>query len=350
MARPKIGTRRRNVIFLLCAFCITRLHLIGTFSSPRNANGDFLIAIAQTNVPLTAAKALQMPPQNFRIVKGADQLVTSSSTVVTGYFYTASKHSSDEYTRWMTNMLSTLDPVVVFTETILVDKILSLRQHALNATVIIETTLQDLPISKIRSERFNSSQLFWQNELDIDPEKRIHKSYQLFWIWLSKSWWVMTAIQYNFFSSNFYMYADIGCYRNGRYNGKRIVQHETVVPEGATLWAAHQTVRQPPTQLWHEKLRAGQFFYHSGSQGAGTAVAWKNYHRVFSETIDAFIERKWFIGEDQMLLQSACQVAPTLCAYAPGNRIGDNNYFAVRHVLHYGTDVELIRLNATADK
>ncbi|GKY94277.1 hypothetical protein MPSEU_000393500 [Mayamaea pseudoterrestris] len=345
MTLPKIGTGRNNVILLLCALCMTLLYCMGTFSS---ANGDFLKTIAQKDVRLTAAKALQMPPQNFRIIKGADQLVTSSSTVVTGYFYTASKHSTDEYTKWMTNMLSTLDPVVVFTETVLVDKVLLLRQHALNATVIIETTLQDLPISKIRSDRFNSSQLFWQNELDVDPEKHIHKSYQLFWIWLSKSWWVNTAIQYNFFSSNFYMYTDIGCYRDGHYNGERIVQHEDVVPEGATLWAAHQTVRQPPTRLWHEKLGADQFFYHSGSQGAGTSAAWKNYHRVFSETIDAFIERGWFIGEDQMLLQSACQLEPMLCAYAPGNQIDDINYFAVRHVLHYGTDVELIRLNATA--
>jgi hypothetical protein len=298
-----------------------------------------------TPTPTSAAQALLLPPLTFRIIRFADNLIFSPSTVVTGYFTTDSKFSSEKYIAWMANMLSTLDPMVVFTEATLVTTIHKYRRHALNATIIVQMSLQDLPIALVRSERFPSSESFWQNQLDVDPEKRIHRSYRLFWIWLSKTWFVNQAIQFNFFRSDFYMYSDIGCYRNARYNDKKIVHHMELVPPGATLWMAHHDIDPPPTLLWNKKLDRVErrHFYHSGSQGAGSVKAWIDYHRAFSETLDAFIERDMFVGEDQTVLQSACLIQPTLCAYVQRKQVGDNHYFGLRFVMHFGGEYDFWR-------
>jgi hypothetical protein len=291
--------------------------------------------------PLTAVQALEQPlRRTFRIHTFADTLIVSPSTVVTCYFRLNSKHTSSNYNAWIPNMLSTLDAMVVFTEPALVDTIRSLRQHALNATVVVSMRLEDLPIAQLCAAQYPSPSLFWQHQLDIDPERLVHKSYRLFWIWLSKTWFVIQATRHNFFQSDFFMYSDIGCYRNRKYYGKRIVQHPELVPEGTILWMAHHPIVPSPSLLWNQKLNPAQqqYFYHSGSQGAGSLQAWRGYHTVFAETVDAFIEHNnmMFVGEDQVVLQSACRRAPHLCAYAPMNQVYDHRYFGLRRVLHYG--------------
>jgi hypothetical protein len=164
--------------------------------------------------PLTAVQALAEPLRTFRVHTFADPLIESPSTVVTGYFRTSSKHSSSDYNTWIPNMLSTLDAMVVFTDPTFVDTVRSLRQHALNATVVISMSLEDLPIAQLCTAQYSPPALFWQHQLDIDPERHLHKSYQLFWIWLSKTWFMNEATRHNFFQSDFFMYSDIGCYRD----------------------------------------------------------------------------------------------------------------------------------------
>ena len=256
-------------------------------------------------------------------------LASGPNTVVTAYFRVKSKYDATKYDAWMSNMLSIQDPIVVFTQSDMVDKVKQFRQHAKNRTVIVESRYQDLPLSLLGSD-------FWQHQLDIDPEKRIHQSYELFWIWLSKSWWTVQAIQLNYFHSTFYMWSDIGCFRNRAMNDKLILQHPTVVPGGTLLWMAHHTPNPPSTPIWNDKYRNKPNFYHSGSQGAGTSTAWIEYHTRFAETLDAFVQRDMFVGEDQCVLQSTCLLHPHLCAYVPFDQVNDNHYFGLRYVLHYG--------------
>ena len=63
------------------------------------------------------------------------------ATIVTAYFNIDSKHSHDEYTRCMKNMLSLKDPMVIFTSPDMVTSIHSLRSHASNSTKIITMEL-----------------------------------------------------------------------------------------------------------------------------------------------------------------------------------------------------------------
>eukprot|EP00939_MAST-03C_sp_MAST-3C-sp1_P002910 g2910.t1 len=133
----------------------------------------------------------------FSLVRPTPQLehdvqrASAPNTIVTAYFDIPSKYSSKEYDAWMTNMLSLQDPMVIYTTADIVPKIERLRAHAMDRTLVVPMTLEDTWIAR------NQSVDYWAAQLRMDPEKAIHRSYQLFWIWLSKSWFVNEAIRTN---------------------------------------------------------------------------------------------------------------------------------------------------------
>jgi Bacterial protein of unknown function (HtrL_YibB) len=182
----------------------------------------------RTSSPLTASVVLQRPlSPAVKVHKlTTSNLKSCPHTIVTGYFQLRSKYTADTYIKWMANMLSIQDCVVVITSANMVETISSLRQHALDATVIIEMEVDDLPISQLHADEQKSptsgesSSSFWPHQLDIDREKKRHKSYQLFWIWLSKTWCVVQAIQKDYFHSNLYMWQDIGAFRDKKVSKK----------------------------------------------------------------------------------------------------------------------------------
>jgi hypothetical protein len=266
-----------------------------------------------------------------KILKLSDELVTARQTVVTAYFDVPSKHSSDRYKVWMKNMLSLQDPMVIFLSTSWIPAIKELRKHAWNRTVIIPMEVGDVPLANEYPIKF------WERQLDIDREKRIHRSYYVFWIWLSKSWWVTKAIGHNFFNSDVFVWSDMGCFRDERYNSKEIVRFPDKIPRDKMLFLAHHRYNVPPERIWNNKYDQKEHFYHSGSMIAGHADTWIQFHKYFLETIQKFNRREMFIGEDQTVLQSTCLEHPDICAYISFDQVRpDNYYFGLRYLLHHG--------------
>lgn len=293
--------------------------------------------------PASAVDVLGRPlPAGFQVTKLAPTLETCASTIVTGYFRIPSKFKAEKYRDWMENFLSIQDCLVIFSSADMMETLQELRAHAPGRTVLIELEIDDLPIAQLHASVGQSSpssttdSSFWQNQLEIDPERRIHRSYQLFWIWLSKSWCVVKAIGENYFGSEIFMWQDIGSYRNKAYNGQRIIQHLDMIPSGTLLWMAHHPPNAPPDPIWNDKQHEKQFYFHSGSQGAGHKDVWLSYHEKFAETMDLFLAQKMFIGEDQCLLQATCQRFPDMCAYVKFTEVQDNHYFGLRYVLVNG--------------
>ena len=283
--------------------------------------------------PLAASiltKPLPFNVSNVVKLDGDEPLVESLHTVVTAYYRVPSKHNPQRYLTWMENMLSLQDPMVIFTEPELVNTIADFRGHATNRTVIIPLSLFDLPIGAAFSSEF------WKDQLDRDPEKDIHRSYQLFWIWLSKSWFVSAAIKLNFFDSDIYVWSDIGCFRKPNYNSKLLVMHPETVPTNEVLQMATRKIKQPKHALFNDKFKQPSNFYHSGSQFAGYNKTLLTFHQHFLETIDQFLEHNMTLAEDQAILQSTCMLHPGLCAYVQRKHVDDNAYFGLRYILHHG--------------
>ena len=296
----------------------------------------------QQQAPLREATSLSPPviPQvpeptggnvakQLQIIKQSD-LITSPTTIVTAYFSVRSKFAKEEYVKWMSNSLSVQDAMVIFTAPEMVEMMQSLRSHAINRTVIIPFNLTQVELAQKYDDQF------WEQQLAKDPEKRIHRSYELFWIWLSKSFFVKAAIDQDFYKSDIYMWSDIGCYRHSGYNGKKAIVHTSLIPKDRILQMAHQEPKPPPYIWWNDKYSQGAYFYHSGSQMIGYKTTWLQLHREFLTTLEGFVQRGMFVGEDQTVLESTCLRVPSLCAYVPPKQVRDNNYFGLRFVLHHG--------------
>jgi hypothetical protein len=288
------------------------------------------------------------------------------SCIVTAYFKLPnSKHDINQYDQWMQNMLSMHDCMVIYCEADMVSTILQYRTsttvlrsnhttvevQSFGPTAIIEMSLIDLPISKYYSNKDASSLEFWNRQLQMDPEHKLHKSYELFWIWLSKSWFVTTAAiwQHHIFMNHrmnattigTWMWADIGSFRGTEYLNQPLIQgHDQVIPDNDTvLWMAHRKPNPPSDPYWNRKLlkKEKKYFYHSGSQAiANSITAWIDFHIHFVHTLDEYAARDLFLGEDQCVLQTTCLLYPKSCAYVPHHQIHDNKYFGLRHVVHYG--------------
>jgi hypothetical protein len=216
--------------------------------------------------------------------------------------------------------------------------------------------LEDLPISKYyyrtaATGEMTSPTLFWEHQLEIDPERKNHQSYQVFWIWLSKSWFVTSAalLQDHLFATGnskieVWMWADIGSFRDGAFNDKQLIRYpdsRELFPDNASavLWMAHREPNAPADPFWNRKLVKAEknYFYQSGSHAVAASVStWTTFHAHFVDTLDQYSAKGLFMGEDQCVIQTTCLLHPESCAYVPFDQVPDNRYFGLRTVLHYG--------------
>jgi hypothetical protein len=296
-----------------------------------------------TNLPVPTETGTQVqvpapaPAQEVQEVQEVD-MVQSPTTVVTGYFSIRSKYGKDSYIDWMSTMLGLNDPMIIFTSPDMVDTIKELRAHAINRTLVIPMELQDLPLVK------KYPLAVWQAELDKDPEKKRHAGYQVFWIWLSKTWFLQQSVERNPFSSTTFMWSDIGCFRgrDQKWKGRTMMGHPEILVPGRMLFMAHHKPNPPSSIWWTNKLKDKDHFYHSGTMMAGTSDTILKFHVAFLQTFQGFLDRSLFVGDDQTVLQSTCLQNPDLCSYAPTSQVpSDNHYFGLRTVLWKGGDYKL---------
>ena len=298
---------------------------------------------------------LESFPSSANVTKLSDKLEQCQSTIVTAYFKIPSKHKAAQYTRWMKFFLSIKDCLVIFASQESMAWVEELRKDYPTRTVLIEMEVKDLPIGQLHASESTptTENAFWKHQLEIDDERQRHKHFFLFQIWLSKSWFVQEAIKQNFFESDYFMWQDIGSYRNGNYHLQKIIQHVEVIPPKQVFWLAHHPPNPPPEPVWCEKEEKPEHFFHSGSQGIAHKDAWLEYHYRFAETIDVFIEKNMFLGEDQCLLQGTCQRYPDLCAYFTFDQLPktEHRYFGLRYFLRYPGNYTYWRMpGATATK
>lgn len=324
-----IGPVRNLILVITALYLYHSLHTVqqGLVRKPvrlgdnRFFNADVLTATREPSKANNSLSSLLLSIHSFRRYE-TSPLYQCNNTIVTAYFNVKSKHKAESYNQWMKNFFSLQDCMVVYCDTASAPQVLKLRKSQLQKTVILQMNVSDLPIAKL-------GETFWRHQLQIDPERKIHQSYEVFWIWLSKSWWVFQSIAANHFSSNFFMWSDVGCFRSKSYNNKTVVKHPEVVPQDTIAWMAHHQPRFPPEPTWNDKFKQKEFYFHSGSQAAGSLKSWKAFHSAFVHVMEQFIEKGLFIGEDQCVLQGTCQSYPHMCSYLPFSEVRDNFYFGL---------------------
>jgi hypothetical protein len=188
--------------------------------------------------------------------------------------------------------------------------------------------LTDVWVAQVFSE--------WQHQLDIDPEKARHRSYELFWIWLSKSWFVSKAIEWDPFHSDVFVWSDIGSFRRKKYNHQKWLQHPEVIPRTALMLMASEVPRLSNSP-WIQK--GEHQMYVAGAQMAGTVSSWSAFHSAFTKTVQEYLKRNLFVGEDQSVIQSTCIQHPSLCAFVTPDLVRGDVWFGLQDVLYRGGEV-----------
>ena len=253
-------------------------------------------------------------------------------TLVSAYFEIPSKHTSMEYDTWSSNFLSLDESMVIFTSASLIASIQTRRRHMTGKTCIVQIELDRL--GEVVDQSLHLT--FWQSQFSMDPERTLHKSYKLFWIWLAKPWFVTQAIERNPFASDIFVWSDYGCFRDSKYNGRVWVTNDAVIPATKMLMMSfRKDPKHPGSELVikQEHSSSGEFFM-SGAQMAGYSSTWMKYFEDYKVVLARYIERGLFIGDDQPLLQSTCMIRAMSCIYVLPHDLSGDPFFGLQEVLH----------------
>jgi hypothetical protein len=257
--------------------------------------------------------ALTHPPDSFAPLSAPSPALPSSTTIVTSYYTVPSKHSSDEYVNWISNLMSFDNNFVIFTEAQHLDLIRSLRVGKEDRTVIV---IEELGSSSMAT-KYDSE--FWERQQAMDPEGAIHKSKELYIIWNEKVEWLKRASVSNPFDSDFFAWFDIGFFRSDEFVGVDILKNL----DNIELQRGQVMLLDCSPLMWYVPEFAQTHSLGGGFVG-GDAEGIYQYHKVFYEALDT-IARTGFIGKDQPVMYSACEIAP-------------------QHVNAHGTAVDLCQI------
>lgn len=130
-------------------------------------------------------------------------------TVVSAYYQVSSKHSFDEYMSWASSFLRIEAPIVLFTTDDMVDKIKQMREN--RPIHIIVAPFESLYMwNKYKNE--------FKHTIQLDPDivKGVNHTSELYALWSNKVIWMEESIKLNKFNTDYFLWCDFGCFRNGK--------------------------------------------------------------------------------------------------------------------------------------
>lgn len=273
----------------------------------------------------------------------------ATTTFVTAFFPMSSKRGLDVYKKWMKNSLSLLDPMVIFTSESYADSIRKMRgTELMKQTLILTTRIEDSYIANMFPRDF------WEGQVRMDPERHIHHNYTLYWVWGEKISFVKQVADRNPFRTKFFLWGDIGAFRNNHFNGKLLVQKSKYFlkfPSAVLLLSVYPFTEQElngrePVDL--TKCRGCDRI--GGGFIGGTKCAVERWFRAYYDIVQEFGDKNRFIGKDHNLMGILCLRKPYLCSLSPpATRGGIERWFTIEHLLHgeLNFDVELLKTNFT---
>jgi hypothetical protein len=226
-------------------------------------------------------------------------------TIVTAYYRFESKHSTEKYLEWMENMLSNIAcPMVIFCD---VDSAIQIAEFRKKHTEITKQII--LPFEQLKTQKYN-----WPDHLALDPEKNIHNP-NLYMIWNEKFHFLRSAITLDPFHSDWFMWSDIGCFRNKPGssdlsiselrqwpNVEKLIQFPiekiTFIKTDRFEWKYRHI--DPKNGLTKKDLKFRRH-HISGSQFLGGKNALIKGYSIFYKLIESYFENGRFAGKDQNL-------------------------------------------------
>lgn len=238
----------------------------------------------------------------------------STVTLVTCYYKIKSKHTFNEYARWIRNLLLTIKSnIIIFTSSDQANWLYSLAMfnryknesstYGETGIRVIIKELQDLEIIKKYPN-------IWDNQYMKDPTREI-RTKECYMIWNSKLSLIQEAIKLNPFGSDKFIWNDIGSLRDINFiynNYSNLVQYpkyEYISKDKIDIILINAF--QNPEQLIFQNE-----IHLSGAIFGGGLEPLKKLIDLFNQNFDFYLNNGYFIGCDQQILATCYQQAPTL--------------------------------------
>jgi len=240
-------------------------------------------------------------------------MATPSATLITCYYKVKSKHTFDEYAKWIINLLLTIKcNIIIFTSAEQADWINSLalynRSHSnfdsnLGGVKVIIKELQDLDIVKRYPD-------IWKDQCRKDPTRDI-RTKECYMIWNSKLVLVREAIILNPFGSDKFIWNDIGSLRDSRFiceNYMQIMRYPRYenISSGKIDIVLVEDFNGPNQIIFQNESHL------SGAIFGGGREPFLKLIDLFYRNFDMYLENGYFIGCDQQILATCYQQSPEL--------------------------------------
>jgi hypothetical protein len=221
-----------------------------------------------------------------------------SVTVVTCYYKINSKHSHDNYDRWMTNFLSNVScNLVIFTSPDLVEYIAEKRMRFIDKTIIKTIELEDLPIYKLYKD-------LWAVQYQMDNQKDTGRTKECYVIWNSKLFFLREVMESNPFFSDKFIWSDIGCLRMHCYDTSLMNQIINNYPIYEKISKTQiDIVLLEPIENAEQKIFIGERHFSGAIFGGHKDVIMLLYELFYKKLYD-HIQAGIFIGCDQQTISS----------------------------------------------
>jgi hypothetical protein len=241
-------------------------------------------------------------------------------TVVTAYYEIASKHTPEDYWKWITNLLNTVQtPIILFTSRSLLKRFVTSVERLQGRLVVVPLELEDLWFAQPKFLPY------WEQNKKKDTVP--NRSTDLYIVWHSKFTFVQMAIQNGLVQTDYVVWCDVGVmreenllqYRSG-FGSTKSSGFGTWIPNDSRLTVLQ--FRPLPVgaiqgldQLFTTFTDQSQFI-GAGIMGAPLQT-WTKVETVFRMVTEMYWRAGRFNGSDQITLAGTILLFPGLFRLVP---------------------------------
>lgn len=219
-----------------------------------------------------------------------------STTVVTAmYRLKLSKHPFEEYIKWIHNFFANVPGNVVCFCSNTEKKYI---QSAIGNRSNVEIRIRELDSFELANEDWT---LFWKNQVTIDPQNKI-RGHELYIVWALKQQFVHESIQSNTFESKYFVWCDIGYFRdeNKRYQFPCAIE-KYAKDKWISSFMINNITFDYEREFMKKEIGIHDNILFLGGCILGDVEGWSIFRSEYLKTLTLFKEKNFFAGNDQML-------------------------------------------------
>lgn len=231
------------------------------------------------------------------------------TTIVTAYFQLpTAKKPHAQYLEWMQNMLKIQTPMIIFSDVESKSVIQQFRG-------ILPTHYITMGFEDFYTYRYDLE--FCEHQL-LDHEIGIGHGAQLYMIWNEKSHFLKLAAEKNPFGAEYFLWVDIGCFREPNLHYLQWPNPEKVVflEPDKMLMVQVYPFQEKELSLKNTTLESIPSFQFTnrigGTMFGGRKGAIEKWHTEYYQMLEYFIRIGRFIGKDQSIMNSVYLWKPNL--------------------------------------